>query len=193
MDYARMLNRSIRAATLDTSLFNEVEHDPRLTSEALTVVAAVALLGGVGSFLGGIFSGSFVGAVFGLIGTIIMALVGFFIWSFICFFVGTRFMEGQAADVSEVMRPLAYASAPQALAFFAFIPCLGGLVALAGAIWSLVAGIVAVREALDFDTGKAVVTVVIGWVVVFFLSLIVGAIFGVGMLGMNIIGGIFSS
>lgn len=192
MDYARMLNRSIRAATLDTSLFNEVEHDPRLTSEALTVVAIVALLSGIGSFLGGIFSGSFVGAVFGLVGTIIMALIGFFIWSFICFFVGTRFMEGQAADVSEVMRPLGYASAPQALAFFAFIPCFGGLVALAGAIWSLVAGIVAVREALDFDTGKAVVTVVIGWVIVFFLSLIFGAIFGVGMLGMNFIGGIFS-
>ena len=108
-----------------------------------------------------------------------MALVGYFIWSFICFFVGTRFMEGQAADVSEVMRPLGYASAPQALAIFSFIPCLGGLIALVGALWSLVAGIIAVREALDFDTGKAVVTVVVGWIVVFFLSLLVGAIFGI--------------
>ena len=192
MDYAQIVNRCIRAARLDASVFNEVEHDPRLTSEAITVVAAVAVLSGIGGFLSGLFTRGIIGAFGGLIVGVIMALVGYFIWSFICFFVGTRFMEGQAADVSEVMRPLGYASAPQALAIFSFIPCLGGLIALVGALWSLVAGIIAVREALDFDTGKAVVTVVVGWVVVFFLSLLVGAIFGVGMAGMNALTGFLS-
>ena len=192
MDYAQIVNRCIRAARLDASVFNEVEHDPRLTSEAITVVAAVAVLGGIGSFLSGLFTRGIIGAFGGLIVGVIMALVGYFIWSFICFFVGTRFMEGQAADVSEVMRPLGYAFAPQALALFNFIPCLGGLITLVGALWSLVAGIIAVREALDFDTGKAVVTVVIGWVIVFFLSLLVGAIFGVGLAGMNALTGFLS-
>ena len=192
MDYAQIVNRCIRAARLDPSVFNEVEHDPRLTSEAITVVAAVAVLSGIGGFLSGLFTRGIIGAFGGLIVGVIMALVGYFIWSFICFFVGTRFMDGQAADVSEVMRPLGYASAPQALAIFSFIPCLGGLIALVGALWSLVAGIIAVREALDFDTGKAVVTVVVGWVVVFFLSLLVGAVFGVGMAGMNALTGFLS-
>lgn len=189
MDYGLIINRCIRAAKLDTTVFNEVEHDPNLTSEAITVVAGVALLGGIGSFLGSLFFSGIFSAFGALIGTIIMALVGYFIWSFICFFVGTRFMEGQAADVSEVMRPLGYASAPQALAVFSFIPCLGGILALVGAIWSLVAGVIAVREAMDFDTGKAAVTVLVGWVIVFFLSLLVGAVFGVGMAGMNALTG----
>lgn len=51
------------------------------------------------------------------------------------------------------------------------------------------AGTIAVREALDFDTGKTVVTVVIGWVIVFFLSRLVGTVFGVGMVGMNALTG----
>jgi hypothetical protein len=191
MELAPMINRCIRAASLDSGVFNEVEHDQRLTSEALTVVAIVSILGGLGAFLSALFSRGIFNAFASLAVTVILGLVGYFIWSFLCFFIGTRFMDGTATDVGELLRPLGYASAPQALALFGFIPCLGGIIALAGGIWSLVAGIVAVREALDFDTGRAVVTVVIGWVAVLIVSAVVGLIFGVGVAGMNAIGGIF--
>ncbi len=45
------------------------------------------------------------------------------------------------------------------------------IAALVGAIWSLVTGVFAVREALDTTTGNAVITVLIGWAVLFIVSL----------------------
>jgi predicted DNA repair protein MutK len=38
--------------------------------------------------------------------------------------------------------------------------------------------VVALREGLDVDTGKAIVTAIIGWVVVVVLNVVVGMIFG---------------
>jgi len=43
-------------------------------------------------------------------------------------------------------------------------------------IWTLVTGIIAIRQALDFSTGKAVITAVLSWIVV----AVVVAVLGVG-------------
>ncbi len=45
MDFNAMLNRVIRAARLDVSLYNEVEADTSLNREALTVVIIVSISG----------------------------------------------------------------------------------------------------------------------------------------------------
>jgi TM2 domain-containing membrane protein YozV len=33
---------------------------------------------------------------------------------------------------------------------------------------------------MEFDTGKAILTVVISWIIVFAISLVIGAVFGLG-------------
>ena len=45
------------------------------------------------------------------------------------------------------------------------------------AIWILVAGIIAIRQALDFDTGRAILTAVIGWLALLIPMLILGGLF----------------
>jgi hypothetical protein len=84
-----------------------------------------------------------------------------------------------------MMRVLGYAKAPVLLGIFRFIPCVGWVIALAGWILSLIAGVLAVREAMDFDTGNAIITVVISWVVALIVYLIIvlpltGMAFGIG-------------
>jgi hypothetical protein len=64
----------------------------------------------------------------------------------------------------------------------------GGLAGLAGSIWSLVAGFIGVKEALDLDTTKTLITVVIGWVIVAVITLAVGAVMGVGAIGLGAAG-----
>jgi hypothetical protein len=71
-----------------------------------------------------------------------------------------------------------------------FIPCVGAIFALAGFVLSLIAAVIAIREAMDFDTGKAVVTAIIGWAIVLVISIIVGLVLGVGAAG---VGGIMSA
>jgi hypothetical protein len=62
---------------------------------------------------------------------------------------------------------LGFAQVPQVLGI---IPCVG----IIGAIWALVTGFIAVRQGLDLDNTKAAITVVIGWLIVFVGSLLIG-------------------
>src|SRR5437588_5009504 len=52
-----LTDRMVRAARLETSLYNEVEVDLSATNEALTVVVVTALAGGIGAALGQAFAG----------------------------------------------------------------------------------------------------------------------------------------
>jgi hypothetical protein len=57
------------------------------------------------------------------------------------------------------------------------IPVLGGIVRFGVAIWVLIAGIIAIRQALDVSTGKAILTAVLGWLVIILpLVLLVAAV-----------------
>lgn len=182
-----MINRMIRAAKLDVGLFNEVEADTSLNQEALMVVVLVAIAGGIGSFIGGVMDRSFGAALLALIVGVVLGVVNYYIWSYVTHLVGTRLFDG-TADVGELLRALGYATAPRVLNILGFIPCLGGLITLAGAIWALVAGFIAAREALDLDNTKTFFTVVIGWVVILVISTIIGLVLGVGAMGLGAAG-----
>ncbi len=172
-----MINKMIRAAMLDVNLYEEVEADTSLTTEAILVVLIVSVVSGLGGLIGSIARHG--NPITTLVGTILMALVGYFIWAFVVYIVGTSLFHG-TADYGEVLRTIGYAYSPNILGFFTFIPCLGWLVALAGSIWALVAGVIAVRQALDFDTTNAILTVLIGWVVMMVIVVLIGGVFGMG-------------
>lgn len=143
-----MLQRAIRAARLDVDLYETVEADSGYTGEAAIIVAITALLAGIGAALGS-------ADTVNIIGTVIGSMVGWLVWAGVTLIVGTKVFDG-TATFGEMARVLGFASAPRALAV---VPVIGALV---GGIWMLIAGVVAVRQGLDFDTGKAIGTVIVG-------------------------------
>jgi hypothetical protein len=187
MDFNTMLSRAIRAAKLDVSLYQEVEHDTSLNQEALMVVIITSVLAGIGALIGGIFTG-FGAAIIAVVFTVFWGIAGYYIWAYLTWFIGTRLFKG-TAEPGELLRALGYATAPRALGVFSFIPCVGAIISMLAGIWSLVAGVVAVREALNFDTGNAIITVVIGWAVVFVVGLVVAGILCAGALGLSVLTG----
>ncbi len=189
MDYNMMLARVVRAARLDVSLYNEVEADPRLNREALMVVIIVTILSAFGSLVGSFLLRTNIVTVFlAFVWAIVWGIAGYYVWAYLTWFIGTRLFKG-TADPGELRRTLGYAYGPQALGVLAAIPCVGFIPALIGAIWSLVASVIAVREALDTTTGNAVITVVIGWAVILVISMIVAGILGVGAVGLGALSG----
>ena len=166
-----MLERVIGVFKLDVNVFEEIEHDQGATGQAAIVVAIAALLAALGSGIGSSFSdGNF---FLSFISTLIWTFIGWVVWSAVTYFVGTSLFDG-VADMGEMLRVIGFAYAPQMLGI---IPCIGGLV---GAIWSLIAGFVAVRQGLDLDNTKAFLTIVIGFVVylvgVFIIALFIGGV-----------------
>ena len=168
-------DRMIRAAKLDTQLFEEVEADATATSQAALVVVISSIAAGIGSI--GITG--FSGIIFGTI----TALIAWVVWAYIVFLIGTKLLpEPQtSADHGELLRTVGFASAPGVIRILGIIPVLGWLVNLAASIWMLVAMVIAVRQALDYQsTGRAVGVCVIGWVIQLLLTWLVFRIFGYG-------------
>lgn len=184
-----IVQRMIRAARLDTTFYNEVEQDTSLNGEALTVVILAAAASGIGTAGSTLIGGNGVGAAaIALVVGALVAIAGYFIWAWLTQFIGTRFFGG-VGDFGEVRRTLGYAYAPNILGIFNIIPCVGALIGLVGSLWALVAGIIAVREALDVDTTKAVLTVIVSWLIVFVVSAVILSILGVGALGLAAVTG----
>ena len=179
-----LVNRMIRAAMLDTSLYEEVEHDQSATSQALQVVIIVAIAGGIGGALWNLIRLNPIDAVFGLVGGILAALVGWLIWAFVTYIIGA-YLLGGTASYGEMLRTLGFAQSPNVLAIFVgvlgWIPILGGVLRFALLVWVLLAGLIAIRQALDVSTGKAIITAIFGWI----LMVVVGAII-VTVLGFDI-------
>jgi hypothetical protein len=182
---SNIVNRMIRAARLEVPLYEELEADITATNQALLVVVLVALAAGIGQAIGATLNGNSRALLGLLVSGVLSALISWAVWSYVVYFVGTRFFGG-TATYGELLRTLGFAQAPRVLAILSFIPVLGGIIALVAAIWTLVASFIATRQALDIDNTKTFFTILIGLVVLIVVSLIVatvvGIIFGLGAL-----------
>src|SRR6266571_2186304 len=117
-----MTNRMIRAAKLEVPLYEEVEADITATNQALLVVVLAAVASGIGAAIGGVVGGTNAGGLVGLlILGILRALLGWAVWSYVVYFVGTRFFGG-TATYGELLRTLGFADSPSVLMVFSFIP-----------------------------------------------------------------------
>jgi hypothetical protein len=153
-----MLQRIIGVLYLDDGAFKEIEHSQRATSEAALIVVVVALLSGLGYGLGVDRFAT------GFLATVVWAIVAWFLWAAITYFIGTKLYKGDST-MSEMLRVTGYAHAPRAFHVFAFIPVIGLIVPLLVAAWSLGAAYVGIKEALDLEGGPTIVTIIVGWFV----------------------------
>lgn len=142
--------------TFHAATFEEIEHDPSATRQALWVVMAVAVLTGLGAGIGALYSNRsfWVTFAFGFLWT----FVSWFLWGAIAYWLGTRIFKGEAS-LSETLRTIGFAYAPLGLAI---IPFIGGLI---GAIYTTADGFLAIRQSLDLEDLQAFVTIVLGFVV----------------------------
>lgn len=163
------IQRIAGAAKLDAQTYEEVEADSGALGQAIGVVILSSLAAGIGSLLA-------YGAVFqGLILGTLAALVGWVIWAFLTWFIGTRWLpEDQTeANLGQLLRTIGFASAPGMLRILIFIPLLGPIIAFIASVWMLVAMIIAVRQALDYrSTWRAIGVCIIGWVVLLVIQLL---------------------
>ena len=174
-----LLERMMRAARLDSNLFEEVEADLGATSQAATVVGIVALCSGLGQGIALAMAGQTTQAILAFIGGIVMSFVGWIAWSYITYWIGTSMFKGQATP-GELLRTIGFAQTPGVLGVLAFIPILGGIVSLVVFVWMIVAGVIALRQALDLSTGQAVITAIIGIIPMFLLYCLLGLVIGGG-------------
>lgn len=141
--------RIAAALRLESSLYEEVEHDRGALGQAAGVVALAAVATALGAV--GVVGTS------GILGGLLTAFVSWVVWTTLVWLVGVKIFD-HTSDFEELLRTLGFVAAPQMLYVLAIIPlspwqAIVGLVVLA---MTVVAFVRAVRQALDVDTGHAV-------------------------------------
>jgi len=175
-----LTDRIIGAFTFKKATYAEVEKDTSFTQTAWIIVAVVSFLSQLGSSasrnIGHWLIGSIVGTIF--------AVVGFALAAFVIAWVGRAVFK---ADVTfeEMVRTLGLAYVWNVVGVLGVLAvlsdalsCLLAPALFAGAILGLIAWFVAAKEALDLEWVQTIITVIIGWIVLFVVLAIAGAVLG---------------
>lgn len=169
--------RLLGALKLDANTYEEVEHDTTAFGQAATVVL-------LASFAQGVNAWSMQGAG-GAMASVAGSFLGWFIGAGLVWIIGVKIMNC-TSDYGELLRTLGFATAPGILGALGVLPLgpVAPLLAIAIFVLSVIASVIAVRQALDVGTGKAIVVCIIANLVPVALVLLLGLLlvgFGVTM------------
>ena len=166
------VNRIVRACKLDVSVYEEVEADKSATLQAALVVVLSSLAAGVGALSLG--ASNFLMAP-------ILSLISWYIWAYLIYFIGVKLFPEPStkSDHGELLRTIGFSSSPGLIRVFGVTPELMSITFIGAAIWMLIAMIISVRQALDYQsTWRAIGVVVIGFLVQAIVLIMFLRIFG---------------
>jgi hypothetical protein len=149
------VERMVRAAKLDKSVYEEVEADPTATMQAILVVVLASLASAIGTWTASAFPLAIIGS-----------LVSWAVFAASVYLVGAKLLREPTtrSDVPELLRTIGFASSPLILNVLGIIPFLIVIIGPITLVWWLIATVVAVRQALDYtSTGRAVIVCIIAW------------------------------
>jgi hypothetical protein len=140
------LYRLMAAASLNGSMYEAIEADRRLSSQA----AATVLLSSIAAAIGA--AGPYGLHVSTFLATTALALVTWIAWAMLMFQIGVRMLpEPQTrATFGELLRTTGFAAAPGLLQAFAILPGMTAPVFVGTWVWMIAAMVIGVRHALDY-------------------------------------------
>jgi len=171
----------IRAAKLDSNLYEAIEHDPTALKHALVAIIFINVCSVVGSVIYDvrlygktILSGDLPIVGLTVVEAIFLALAKWLILTGMIYLVGVKIFKG-TAGFREIQRTIAFAYVPVALQLL--LPLFSlyewALLVLVGTnFWMIAALVIAVRQSLDLSTQKAFVIVALTGTIYFIVSIL---------------------
>lgn len=178
MDPNLVINRILRLARLDTSVFDEVRDDVNELIPAVVVAAVSALLAGLGAMLfyqvNDVFSSEAPDGLFlrtFIMGGIFLALL-YGVWILISYVFLVQVYKA-SADLQALVRTMGYAAIPLALSVLMFVPVLGPVFAIVPIGLLFVLSIYATQSVTNADSTQVVISNLVGFAV---MTLVLGII-----------------
>ena len=142
---------------IDPDVFDEVQKDKNATlSAAIVVIISSAAAGIAARHLG---MGNFILAP-------VLALVSWFVWAYIVYFVGVKLFPDQKTKTTHaaLLRAIGFSSAPGIIRVFSFNTDMLTVTFIGSAFWMLACMVVAVKQTLYYKSlWKALGVVIIAW------------------------------
>ena len=168
-------DRLLGALRLDARTYREVEQDTNANGQAALTIVLAALAAGIGSILGR-------DLIQNALGTVLSSVLQWVVFSFVAYYVGASlFSTGQTSVTpGQVLRTVGFAHAPKLFLVLGIIPFLGWIVGLVVFFWFLAAAILALREAFEFDIGRAIGTGLVALIGILIVDIVLLVVFGIG-------------
>ncbi len=168
MDPNAIINRVLRLARLDTTVFDEVRDDQNELIPAIIVAVVSSFLAGLGALLwwqvvpdvskpDNVFLNTFI------LGSIFMAVL-YGVAALIVYVVMAQMYKVQA-DLQAIIRTMGYAALPLSLSVLMWVPIIWPVFALVPLALLFVMMIYAVQSATGADSTQVVISVTIGFAV----------------------------
>jgi hypothetical protein len=172
-------SRMLGAARLEGETFRELRDDPSANLQSLFVVAIVGLCYGAGL---GLFQFFVAGSslldiltitLIGLLSAIIIAAV----WSGVTFLIATKLFRASMSYWG-LARPFFFSWAPGLLFVLMLSPILAvsEIIRVVGAVWIVIASVLAVKQAAGVSIQQSMLTFIIGVLVLIVIQSIVSVI-----------------
>ena len=163
------------ALVLDARTYREVEQDTNANGQAALIIVLAALAAGIGSLLSR-------DLIQNALGTVLSSVLQWVVFSLVAYYVGASlFSSGQTSVTpGQVLRTIGFAHAPKLFLVLGIIPILGWIAGLVVFFWFLAAAITALREAFEFDTGRAIGTGLVALIGILIVDIILLVVFGIG-------------
>jgi hypothetical protein len=177
---------------LQRQAYESIPRDPQATGQGWLIVLLLGLGNGIGVIVTGAAGlppeiaadmpelnrflafettgDKFVAIMVGVAG----ALLSWYLSAWLLRVVGTRLTRpaGRSIAPDEMRRLVAWGYAPSLASFLAPIPLVGPFLALFGAFWTIVTGIMAVRVAFNVGIGKAIAIEVVAFLAIVVLVVV---------------------
>ena len=165
MDPTAILNRILRLARLDTTVFDEVRDDEKELVPALIVAGIASLLAGLGAALfwefnfdrgpDNVWLNNFI------LGGLFMAAL-YMVWILIAYVIVVQVFKA-TADLQALIRTMGYAAVPLAISVLMFIPVLYPVFAIVPLALLFVLSIYAVQSVTNADSTQVVMANLAGF------------------------------
>lgn len=176
-----LVDRILGFATLNERVIKDVERDTNATGQAMIVVVLAAIAGAIGSLGAPTDQAQDQNFLAALLFGAIAAVAGWIVFSVIAYFVGSSlFATPQtSATIGQVLRVVGFAQGPKIVGILGFIPLLGWIASLVAWIWFVVVAIVALRNAFEFSTERAVGTAIVALIVQVAVQVLIAVVFAI--------------
>ncbi len=151
------------ALALDANFYENAHNTLKTRRIATTIVLLAALSHAIGSALILIINRASVPILMAALLIDLASVVGgYYFWTATIWKIG-QWLRPNSVAYGDLLSPIGFAYAPQALNFLTLVPLLGRPIELLLSVWSLLAVIVAVRQGLDITTRWAAAICLVGW------------------------------
>lgn len=154
-----LTSRLLGSARLNVQSYEDVEIDKGANIQAVGIVVISSIAAALGTGIRD--AGS-------TLALVLVAILSWIIWVLLTLVIGTQLLPGKQtrADFGQVFRTTGFSASPGILRILGLIPVIGGALFLAATIWMLFSFVVAVRQALDYETtGRALAVCLLGWII----------------------------